>query len=332
MQNDNQKQALIYQRYDAAYKMLLRNPQAFCRFMQGLVDEALMQNLRPQNIEMVNKSFVSEQGLQYEADLIYKVSIDSIHVAYFYILMEFQSRPDASMAYRMLNYIVQFWGSLEKQDTLPAVFPIVLYNGDRAWNAKTELSECIENAGIREIYIPKMRYYLIDINAVQNEELDALVASVVYAEQHSGDNQSNDYIEKLGRLADKIIPADLQRVFAKWFVTIFTGTMPQEKVEQIQYSLKEKDGNMLADLGERIYNEGIEKGIERGREEGIERGIERGREEGIERGREEGMEKGIEKGRMEVARNMLANGLDIAQVSKCTGLSRAAVRKLQDRG
>ena len=55
MQNDNQKQALIYQRYDAAYKMLLRNPQAFCRFMQSLVDEALVQNLRPENIEMVTK-------------------------------------------------------------------------------------------------------------------------------------------------------------------------------------------------------------------------------------------------------------------------------------
>ena len=27
---EGEKQALIYQRYDAAYKMLLRNPQAFC--------------------------------------------------------------------------------------------------------------------------------------------------------------------------------------------------------------------------------------------------------------------------------------------------------------
>ena len=310
MQNGNQKQALVHNRYDAAYKMLLRNPQAFCRFMQSLVDEALVQNLRPENMEIVNKSFVSEQGLQYEADLLYKVSIDSIHVAYFYILMEFQSRPDTSMAYRMLNYIVQFWGSLEKQDTLPAVFPIVLYNGDRVWNVKTELSKCIENAGIREIYIPKMCYYLIDINAVQNEHLDALVASVVYAEQHSGD-KTPDYIEKLGHLAQKIIPADLKQAFVTWFTISATGTMPTQKIEHIKNSLKEKDGNMLADLGERIYNEGMEKGIEKGMEKGIERGIERGR--------------------MEVAQNLLANGLDIAQVVRCTGLDWEAVTRLQDR-
>ena len=152
-----------------------------------------------------------------------------------------------------------------------------------------------------------MRYYLININAVQNEHLDTLVASVVYAEQHSED-KTPDYIEKLEHLAKKIIPADLKRAFVKWFTISATGTMPTPKIKQIQNSLKEKDGNMLADLGERIYNEGVEKG----REEGIERGIERGREEG----------------RMEVAQNLLANGLDIAQVVRCTGLDWEAVTRL----
>ena len=36
-----------------------------------------------------------------------------------------------------------------------------------------------------------------------------------------------------------------------------------------------------------------------------------GREEGIQRGIEKGRAEGIEKGRIEVAKNMLANGLDI---------------------
>ena len=150
-----------------------------------------------------------------------------------------------------------------------------------------------------------MRYYLIDINAVQNEQLDALVASVVYAEQHSED-KTPDYIEKLEHLAKKIIPADLKRAFVKWFTISATGTMPTPKIKQIQNSLKEKDGNMLADLGERIYNEGMEKGIEKG----------------IEKGREEG--------RMEVAQNLLANGLNIAQVVRCTGLDWEAVTRLSE--
>ena len=49
------------------------------------------------------------------------------------------------------------------------------------------------------------------------------------------------------------------------------------------------------------------------------------REEGLK----EGLEKGIAKGKAETALAMLANGLDIALVSKCTGLSEQQIRELQ---
>ena len=146
-----------------------------------------------------------------------------------------------------------------------------------------------------------MSYYLIDISKVHNQEMDSLVASVVYAEQHSED-KTPEYIENLEYLAKKIVPAELKQAFVNWFTISSTGTMPTPKIEQIKHSLRERDGNMLADLGERIYNEGVEKGIEKGREEG----------------------------RMEVAQNLLANGLDIAQVVRCTGLDWEAVTRLSE--
>ena len=156
MKNDNQKQ--VYKRYDKAYKKLMSNPYAFCRFMRSLVDEELAQKVTPENIEMINKRFITEQGLEYESDLIYKVSLNPDCDAYFIILMEFQSGPDKTMAYRMLNYVVQFWGSLTRRDNFPAVFPVVFYNGERKWVAKTDILECVENTGIPEKYIPKMSY------------------------------------------------------------------------------------------------------------------------------------------------------------------------------
>ena len=71
---DRTKQALIHQRYDKAYKMLLGNPNAFCRFMRSLVDEKFAQRMQPENIEQVHKSFVSNEVHEYESDLIYKVA------------------------------------------------------------------------------------------------------------------------------------------------------------------------------------------------------------------------------------------------------------------
>ena len=196
------------------------------------------------------------------------------------------------MALRMLNYIVQFYQSLARKDKLPAVFPIVLYNGDQKWNAKTEISQCIEKKWISQKYIPKMSYYLIDISKIHNQEMDTLVASVVYAEQHSEDNKRENYLENLEYLAQKIVSSELKDAFTGWFITTFTGIIADQRLEQLKYSLKEKEGNMLATLGERIYNEGREEGIEKGKGEGRE------------------------EGRIEVARNMLAGGLNIEQVAR----------------
>ena len=52
-----------------------------------------------------------------------------------------------------------------------------------------------------------------------------------------------------------------------------------------------------------------------------------GREEGIL----EGEARGKAKGKAETALAMLANGLDIALVSKCTGLSEQQIRELNQR-
>ena len=46
-----------------------------------------------------------------------------------------------------------------------------------------------------------------------------------------------------------------------------------------------------------------------------------GKEEGLKEGIEKGIKEGIEKGKMEMAKNMLMIGMDINDISKCTGLS-----------
>ena len=143
------------------------------------------------------------------------------------------------MALRMLNYIVQFYENLPKENLLPAVFPVVLYNGERKWSAKTEISQCIENKWIPGKYIPKMSYYLIDISKIQNIS-DNLVRSVVYAERHSEDDTKENYLDNLENLAQKIVPLELKQAFAGWFTLISTGTMPKENIERIKHSLKEK--------------------------------------------------------------------------------------------
>ena len=76
--------------------------------MRSLVDEELAQKVPPGNIEMVDKSYITRGGREYISDLIYKISIEPEHEAYFHILMELQ--PEKSIALRalkILNYVIQ---------------------------------------------------------------------------------------------------------------------------------------------------------------------------------------------------------------------------------
>ena len=71
--------------------------------------------------------------------------------------------------------------------------------------------------------------------------------------------------------------------------------------------------------------EGIAEGKEIGMKEGIEKGMEKGREEGRAEGRAEGMSLRS----LEIARKMLAKGMDEASIMDMTGLTAEEIKLLK---
>ncbi|MHA7877439.1 MAG: hypothetical protein ACX93T_00770 [Bacteroidota bacterium] len=65
-----------------------------------------------------------------------------------------------------------------------------------------------------------------------------------------------------------------------------------------------------------------QRGLQKGRQEGIQQG----KQEGIQQGRQEG----IEKRNIEIARNMLSEGLAFNLVRKLSGLSEEVLMKLKE--
>ena len=57
--------------------------------------------------------------------------------------------------------------------------------------------------------------------------------------------------------------------------------------------------------------------------------IDYAREKGLEEGMEKGIEKGAAQSKAEIARAMLAEGLDVAIIAKCTGLTAEEVAALK---
>ncbi len=77
------------------------------------------------------------------------------------------------------------------------------------------------------------------------------------------------------------------------------------------------------------YEAGLKYSHDKGVEEGIIEGIKEGREEGREEGIKEGIKEGIQLEKYKVARAMKANGIDEAEIVKCTELSLEEIRKLK---
>ena len=95
------------------------------------------------------------------------------------MLLEFQSEDDQWMALRMLTYSGLLYQELVRNrapvvaaERLPALLPVVLYNGTRPWSAAREMRALVAPTGPwLAPYQPAQRYWLLDLGRMAAEDL-----------------------------------------------------------------------------------------------------------------------------------------------------------------
>ena len=88
----------------------------------------------------------------------------------------------------------------------------------------------------------------------------------------------------------------------------------REVVDMVNFEWNQKD------FEEAIMEEGMERGLERGRAEGMERGMKRGRAEGMEQGREQG--------KVDIVLEMLRDKLPLETIARISKFSMERVQEL----
>ena len=111
----------------------------------------------------------------------------------------------------------------------------------------------------------------------------------------------------------------LDRLFEEAEIAKFT---PQEMREYEFSKMAYRDIKNSVDTAKR---EGIAEGMEKGMKEGMELGMAKGKQEGLA----EGMEKGMNQRSLDIARNMLADGVDLNLIMKYSGLTQEQIEKLK---
>ena len=156
-------------KHDLRYKKLFSNPKIVEELLRDFIHEDFIDNFDFTSLEQINKSFVTADHLGKESDIIYKIKLKNQKELFIYLLLEFQSRVDKYMALRMLRYICEFYEFLlnerdnKKFIKLPAVLPVMLYNGEKKWSAATSISKIIEPS-LPAHLLPQFNYIKIAEN------------------------------------------------------------------------------------------------------------------------------------------------------------------------
>lgn len=112
---------------------------------------------------------------------------------------------------------MDFITSHRRLKKLPAVFPIVLYNGDRNWTAPERVEELIENQAILGEFGLHGRYFKIAENDYSREELleiGNIVSTLFLAESHYDlDFLKGELLSLFSRAEDKKAVS----LFLNWF-------------------------------------------------------------------------------------------------------------------
>lgn len=298
----NKKNSSRANAHDKRYKRLFSNPHIVEELMKYFVDVDFVKELDFSTLERQDKSFVNDEHKQSESDMIWKINFKGKDV-YIYLLIEFQSGVDKYMALRFGSYIFEFykWLSLRKDiDLLPAVFPILIYNGDGHWTAKDNIKDLIIGS-IPEEYIPSFRYYKIIENEIPKEKLIKIhnaLSMVFYAETITAEELKNSINQIFDLLKDEL--PELLKEFSIWLNNLFITS---------GYDMED-----MSDTIDRLKNmEEVRTMLTTALKEHEEK------HELI----------GIKKGMLEAALNMLKLGMEVEVITKVTGLSVEEIKKLK---
>lgn len=287
--------------HDNGYKLLFSNRTFFRQLMESFVDQPWVAQLDFDRAERVEKSFVDEEYQAWESDLIYRIPSGKDEI-YVYVLLEFQSTVDRLMALRVLNYVVSFYMDLTRGrylEKLPAVFPIVLYNGDARWTAVTDLADLIETEPPLGEYGIHFRYFKLAQNEFSHETLlkiGNVVSTLFLAETRL---EQERLLVEMVALFEREEDKRAASLLVNWFRHMaMHKRVAREDYKQLEdaYRSAEEVQTMLVTM------------------------IEEDRQAFFEEGREEGREEGIEEGQRQILLAMVDRGYSIALIADMVGL------------
>lgn len=182
--------------HDRGYKKSLSRPSEFLHFLKKYIGAEWMLQLEESDLSLCDKEMLERDYEGKEADLLYSVGMPDGREAFIFILQELQSYVDYTMIFRILVYVVNTLvkyfldrGKNEREQAgfrLPAIVPIVFYNGQERWTAVRSLREYQNSGENFGNYILNLEYYLVDLAEIEEEYIlstNTVLDNIMYCDK-----------------------------------------------------------------------------------------------------------------------------------------------------
>ena len=282
--------------HDSSLRLVFSEPRAFRDFIQGFVDPDNTLRLDWTTMKQVATRHTDERFKQIENDMIWEVGALGDPGRLTFLMVEFQSQPDWTMALRMWNYFGQLHTTLAKRHDcqqrrqLPRVRPIVLYNGEPAWTPSRDFAGLVKDASAdADEQGPQLPYLLVD--AFRSPELDRgqlNVADALFRLQRvESMDAARDEVSWLKQWLGGQEWQSLRRALIAWIIKVLVPwRLPEASVADVgELTEWEELEAAMTTWSEQLRAEGRTEGRTEGRAEGRTEGRTEGRAEGLAEGR-----------------------------------------------
>lgn len=310
----------VHHEHDVGYKYIFSHKETFLELLRSFIKKDWVNLIKEEDLVLVDKSYILSDFEEEESDIVYRINIDGKEII-FYVLLEFQSTIDFQMPLRLLFYMTEIWREIlkntlkkdkrRKEFKLPAVVPIVLYNGKNKWSAATSFKEILQGQELFEGNILDFNYILFDVNRYNKEDLLEIANMVSLFFLLEQDITKEELVKRLRSsvFVLKRIKPEQFYVFKRWLKGIVKPRLDENSQREVEDILdntnQEEVDNMVSNLG---------KTLDRIKDEAIKEGLKEGKEQAIR----------------EVAKNLLSFEEDVLKIIRATGLSKEEIEKIKE--
>ncbi len=263
---------LVNTPHDHFFKDAMTNLTVAKEFFERHLPALVQSQLNLETLALQSGSYIDQSLKRTASDVLYTVDYASQPgFGYLYVLTEHQSSVDMLMPLRLWRYIISIWSTHLKKypgSKLPAVIPLVFYNGPQIYDGPRDIRELIEAPPELIDQFLLKPFDLVDVSTIPDEEIrqKQWCGLLEYAMKCSRAKEALNYVETFIELLKGVCQSggiDYGTVALQYFITQTETNEPGKLLKTLEQGLNE-EGQIMATVAQYLREQGMQQGVKQG--------------------------------------------------------------------